>query len=86
MVAAEQFGRLSKAKETLTNPDTRAKYDKWRRSGIAMSYDAWCGMRDSVHTVSTHTLLIVYLVLFFIVSATCVKLFNSLCQLLLLVI
>ncbi|KAK7113370.1 dnaJ homolog subfamily C member 12-like [Littorina saxatilis] len=48
--AAEQFGRLSKAKETLTNPDTRAKYDKWRRSGIAMSYDAWCGMRDSVHT------------------------------------
>lgn len=52
MVAAERFALLSKAKETLTNPESRSKYDKWRRSGIAMSYEDWCGLRGAVHTVS----------------------------------
>ena len=52
LVAAAQFTLLSKAKEMLANPESRAKYDKWRRSGIAMSYEDWCGLRGAVHTVS----------------------------------
>ena len=52
MIAAERFALLSKAKETLANPESRSKYDKWRRSGIAMSYEDWCGLRGAVHTVS----------------------------------
>ncbi|KAL8588520.1 hypothetical protein ACOMHN_043869 [Nucella lapillus] len=48
--AAERFSRLTKAKEALTDPESRSKYDKWRHSGIAMSYEEWCGLRGAVHT------------------------------------
>ncbi|XP_046581933.1 dnaJ homolog subfamily C member 12-like [Haliotis rubra] len=48
--AAEQFTRLQKAKETLSDPESRAKYDQWRQSGVMMTYDQWKGLRDSVHT------------------------------------
>ncbi|XP_041363491.1 dnaJ homolog subfamily C member 12-like [Gigantopelta aegis] len=51
--AAEQFTKLQKVKEVLTDPKKRAHYDKWRTSGIAMPYDDWCSLRDSVH-VSMH--------------------------------
>ncbi|KAK7506588.1 hypothetical protein BaRGS_00002063 [Batillaria attramentaria] len=47
---AERFNKLTKAKETLSNPESRAKYDQWRRSGIAMSYDDWLALRGAVHT------------------------------------
>jgi hypothetical protein len=52
LFSAERFQLLTKAKEILTDPESRSKYDKWRRSGIAMSYDNWCGLRGAVHTVS----------------------------------
>ncbi|XP_076458491.1 J domain-containing protein-like [Babylonia areolata] len=48
--AAQRFTLLTKAKEILTDPDSRSKYDKWRHSGIAMSYEDWCGLRGAVHT------------------------------------
>ncbi|XP_046360535.1 J domain-containing protein-like isoform X1 [Haliotis rufescens] len=48
--AAEQFARLQTAKETLCDPESRAKYDQWRQSGMMMTYGQWKGLRDSVHT------------------------------------
>ncbi|OWF43166.1 dnaJ homolog subfamily C member 12-like [Mizuhopecten yessoensis] len=48
--AVEKFARLQKAKEVLSDQEMRKKYDKWKNSGIAMSYDQWSGLRDSVHT------------------------------------
>lgn len=51
----EYFAKVQRAKDVLTDDQQRKKYDTWRNSGIAMSYDQWCAMRDSVHTVSmTH--------------------------------
>ncbi|XP_017469565.1 PREDICTED: J domain-containing protein isoform X2 [Rhagoletis zephyria] len=38
----------SEAKETLCDPEKRANYDKWRNSGIAMSYKNWLGMKEHV--------------------------------------
>ncbi|XP_069124837.1 J domain-containing protein-like [Argopecten irradians] len=46
--AAKNFARIQRAKEVLGNPELRKKYDQWKNSGIAMSYDQWCGLRDSV--------------------------------------
>jgi DnaJ homolog subfamily C member 12 len=37
------------AKEILCDPERRANYDKWRGSGIQISYKNWIGMKDSVH-------------------------------------
>ena len=51
-ISAEQFKRLTKAKEVLTDPESRAKYDRWKRSGISMSYEDWCALKGAVHTVS----------------------------------
>lgn len=39
------------AKEVLCDVEKRSNYDKWRRSGIAISYKQWLGMKDSVHQV-----------------------------------
>ena len=49
----EKFKLLQKAKEVLTDTKKRADYDKWRRSGMAMSYKQWCSLNDSIKTVSS---------------------------------
>ena len=33
--------RLNKAKEILCDKEQRKKYDFWRRSGLAIPFDAW---------------------------------------------
>lgn len=39
------------AKETLLDPAKRANYDKWRNSGLKVSYKSWLGMKEHVHQV-----------------------------------
>uniref|UniRef100_D3TRX1 J domain-containing protein n=1 Tax=Glossina morsitans morsitans TaxID=37546 RepID=D3TRX1_GLOMM len=46
--AEAKFQKLKDAKETLCDPEKRANYDKWRNSGIAMSYKNWLGMKEHV--------------------------------------
>ncbi|XP_059518564.1 dnaJ homolog subfamily C member 12 isoform X2 [Myotis daubentonii] len=48
--AVETFQKLQKAKEILTNEESRARYDHWRRSQIAMSFQQWEALSDSVKT------------------------------------
>lgn len=47
--AERKFQQLKHAKEVLCDPEQRSNYDKWRRSGIAISYKQWAGMKDHVH-------------------------------------
>ncbi|KAK3782360.1 hypothetical protein RRG08_027908 [Elysia crispata] len=50
--AHERFAKLSKAKDTLLDPEKRKDYDKWRRSEIAVPYDTWRSMahiKTSMH-------------------------------------
>ncbi|GFR78952.1 DnaJ homolog subfamily C member 12 [Elysia marginata] len=50
--AHEKFAQLSKAKDTLLNPEKRKDYDKWRGSEIAIPYDTWRSMahvKTSMH-------------------------------------
>ncbi|XP_006620307.1 J domain-containing protein isoform X2 [Apis dorsata] len=47
--AERKFQQLKHAKEVLCDPEQRSKYDKWRHSGIAISYKQWLGLKDSVH-------------------------------------
>ncbi|KAI4459411.1 dnaj subfamily c member 12 [Holotrichia oblita] len=37
------------AKEVLCDPEKRNNYDKWRNSGISISYRQWLGMKEHVH-------------------------------------
>lgn len=48
--AVETFQKLQKAKEILTNEESRARYDHWRRSQIAMPFQQWEALSDSVKT------------------------------------
>ncbi|KAM5321672.1 dnaJ homolog subfamily C member 12 [Glossophaga mutica] len=48
--AVETFQKLQKAKEILTNEESRACYDHWRRSQIAMPFQQWEALSDSVKT------------------------------------
>ncbi|XP_037084141.1 J domain-containing protein-like [Pollicipes pollicipes] len=48
--AEHQFQLLQFAKETLCDAERRATYDKWRSSGLAVSFRDWLGMKDRVHT------------------------------------
>lgn len=41
------------AKETLLDPAKRANYDKWRNSGIKISYKNWLGMKEHVQQVNS---------------------------------
>ncbi|XP_077897454.1 dnaJ homolog subfamily C member 12 isoform X1 [Ictidomys tridecemlineatus] len=46
--AVETFQKLQKAKEILTNEESRARYDHWRRSQISMPFHQWETLADSV--------------------------------------
>ncbi|XP_049646462.1 dnaJ homolog subfamily C member 12 [Suncus etruscus] len=48
--AVETFQKLQKAKETLTSEESRARYDLWRRSQVAMPFQQWETFKDSVKT------------------------------------
>ncbi|XP_010603802.1 dnaJ homolog subfamily C member 12 isoform X6 [Fukomys damarensis] len=48
--AVEAFQKLQKAKETLTNEESRARYDHWRRSQISVPFLQWEALTDSVKT------------------------------------
>ncbi|CAD7090450.1 unnamed protein product [Hermetia illucens] len=47
--AEAKFQKLKEAKEILCDPEKRANYDKWRHSGISISYKNWVGMKEHVH-------------------------------------
>ncbi|XP_048666068.1 dnaJ homolog subfamily C member 12 isoform X3 [Marmota monax] len=49
--AVETFQKLQKAKEILTNEESRARYDHWRRSQISMPFHQWETLTDSVKMV-----------------------------------
>ncbi|XP_037055560.1 dnaJ homolog subfamily C member 12 isoform X2 [Peromyscus leucopus] len=51
--AVETFQRLQKAKEILTNAESRARYDHWRRSQMSMPFEQWEALADSVKTVKS---------------------------------
>ncbi|XP_066146838.1 J domain-containing protein isoform X1 [Euwallacea fornicatus] len=44
----EKFQLLNEAKETLTTPEKKLLYDKWKNSGISIGYKQWLGMKDHV--------------------------------------
>ncbi|XP_058527694.1 dnaJ homolog subfamily C member 12 isoform X2 [Ochotona princeps] len=46
----ETFQKLQKAKEILTNEESRARYDHWRRSQMSMPFQQWEALTDSVKT------------------------------------
>lgn len=48
--AVETFQKLQKAKEILSNAESRARYDHWRRSQMSMSFEQWEALADSVKT------------------------------------
>ncbi len=41
---------LFQAKETLTDPEKRGRYDKWLGSGLAVSFKQWESLKGAVHT------------------------------------
>lgn len=47
--AEAKFQKIQEAKETLLDPAKKANYDKWRNSGIKISYKNWLGMKEHVH-------------------------------------
>lgn len=48
--AVETFQKLQKAKEILTDTESRARYDHWRRSRMSMPFHQWEALSDSVKT------------------------------------
>ncbi|XP_072050824.1 dnaJ homolog subfamily C member 12-like [Amphiura filiformis] len=48
--ATEEFAKLQRARDVLTDEKKRNEYDFWRRSGLAVPYDTWISMKDSMHT------------------------------------
>ncbi|KAM4668542.1 dnaJ homolog subfamily C member 12 isoform 2-T6 [Amazona ochrocephala] len=49
--AVEDFQKLQQAKEVLTNEESRARYDYWRRSKITIPFQQWEALSSSVKTV-----------------------------------
>lgn len=43
-----------KAKEVLIDPEKRAMYDKWNRSGFCMPFEQYLNLNKSAHTVSLY--------------------------------
>jgi DnaJ-class molecular chaperone len=54
------FQQLQEAKEILCNPEKRQMYDKWRNSGLQISYRNWIGMKE--HVVSAFEKIIYLLI------------------------
>lgn len=54
--AEKIFQQLQEAKEILCNPEKRLLYDKWKNSGLQVSYKNWIGMKE--HVVSVRRLSI----------------------------
>lgn len=50
-VLVENFQKLQQAKEILTNAESRARYDYWRRSKITIPFQQWEALSHSVKTV-----------------------------------
>ncbi|XP_044153792.1 dnaJ homolog subfamily C member 12 [Bufo gargarizans] len=46
--AVEEFQKLQQAKETLTNEESRAHYDYWRRSKLMIPFAQWDALNDSI--------------------------------------
>lgn len=44
---------FQEAKEVLTTPEKKLMYDKWKNSGIQISYKQWLGMKEHVQQVFT---------------------------------
>lgn len=42
---------LQEAKETLCDPEKRATYDKWKNSGVAVSYKTWLSNKEHFQQV-----------------------------------
>lgn len=45
------FRSSQEAKETLCDPEKRATYDKWKNSGVAVSYKTWLSNKEHFHQV-----------------------------------
>lgn len=50
--AEKKFQQLKEAKEILCEPEKRQMYDKWRNSGLQISYKNWMGMKEHVVSVN----------------------------------
>ncbi|XP_066047923.1 dnaJ homolog subfamily C member 12 isoform X1 [Chamaea fasciata] len=48
--AVETFQKLQRAKETLTHAESRARYDFWRRSRVAVPFQQWEALSSSMRT------------------------------------
>ncbi|XP_042315305.1 dnaJ homolog subfamily C member 12 [Sceloporus undulatus] len=48
--SVEKFQKLQQAKEILTNEDSRARYDYWRRSKITIPFQQWEALSNSIKT------------------------------------
>ncbi|NXJ64295.1 DJC12 protein, partial [Rostratula benghalensis] len=48
--AVENFQKLQRAKEILSNEESRAHYDYWRRSKITIPFQQWEALSNSVKT------------------------------------
>ncbi|XP_063163624.1 dnaJ homolog subfamily C member 12 [Candoia aspera] len=48
--AVENFQKLQRAKEILSSEDSRARYDYWRRSKIAIPFQQWEALSSSMKT------------------------------------
>nr|ACO51907.1 DnaJ homolog subfamily C member 12 [Aquarana catesbeiana] len=46
--AVEEFQKIQQAKDTLTNEESRAHYDYWRRSKIMIPFTQWEALQDSL--------------------------------------
>ncbi|XP_020853913.1 dnaJ homolog subfamily C member 12 isoform X5 [Phascolarctos cinereus] len=46
--AVENFQRLQKAKDILTNEESRDRYDYWRRSRVPIPFHQWEALSNSV--------------------------------------